>query len=1540
MTYSPFHFRVLKSVVIAAAALLGCSGDALAARSDWTVSEILDGLSSPDPKRRASAAWHAARKKDERLIDDLVRALSDTDTNVRNRAASAIAATRGVRADHATLSNLSHARAGVRLHLLSRFLHKRRLPEELLSKLQPRLTDQHSKIRSRAAGFIRYIPGDAAGAVMVGLLKHADANIRRQALARLRDHPIDQSVPLAAARLTDTDDDTRKYAAEVLHALARADKAHVKNVANVMLAALKHTDPAIRRQATAHFSAYPDPRALGPLIAALGDTDNDVRTRAASALGKFEDPRAKAEQKKAQEHEKVKPDMKALLAKATTADALVALLKHRDSGVRLAAALALRKMPGEPAMRAALAAFGHSDPGVRRYVVYRFYELPNTSALPALTNALKDTNSDVRKHAAMAIRKTPGEQATRAALAAWNHFDPVVRQHVTYRFYELPDPVALPKLVDALRDMDDTVRLYASQALQNTPGKDADNAAVGALSHPDPAVRYQAVYRFAVKSDDKTRVSVAAHIAKAVHDSDTKVRQNAGSTLSKTPGEEAAKAAVAAFSHVDPVVRQYAVRYFHSYPDAKVSAKLIKLLDDPLNEVRLEVISALAHSTDRATLSRLVTLIDHSDEEVRQRAGAAFRTFKSRLETELGGNEASELDPETVLNSQGLQAAFPMDVPAAFVEMRDGDRIAGNTIRYVGESPHLRSSAPPHLLIEPVGLSVVSDEESGPPQAFRARVLTRWIRRVVWQRSATSRYRPSTVLLRGGARVEFRSMRWGESGISVLVENSPRDIDFQDIAELHLPDVDPWVAYYEQLASLGLQPSDKLLRLDIADGSSVTVVQSRFLAFFNFAAAEPKDWIHAFQPAWSLDTLSTKRGRIQMRSLLPATRVPLTVPTEKRSSTDTSLRWRVNRNVRGGVLASANRAFRWGIGVHADRVLQFPVPHTAHAIELSLGLDRAAGTRGCARATVQLRQGGRVTPLFKSPLLIGSDKLYPTGGLELPERHAEAMVELVADSAHAERTLGADPFNIRDFVNWIEPHWQLDKSRLATSLAEQVPKLVAAQADWTLHEDTINKTCFRDRWHAAGKGRGKFQSNLVIRESPATLERTIAAGHNARQLVLYVCRTNDNSDMRRFDVRIDGKSVGIYNVPVRTHPQDPLPVIVPLSVPGSRKFTLTINHLDKMNGGEIHWRGIAFERETPSLFPLFEDHGEFTSTGKNQPAKLTLLGEGAYSGKRMIKITPGGQFEMALDGRFKIRERPTKDELRYLRFAFRKTGGGQLTLELRQPDGNLKPIRYTVGSGKLHNEPSKRHWEAGIPGEWVVCQVDLFADWGDVEIDGLVLGTPDGEHALVDCIYLARSERDFARIPNVPSVAETNLRARRTLSQPVLDKARPTVVAIEAGGRRGTGVLIGDQGYVLTASSVVAELGSEATVRMSDGIILKGRTTSIDKGSKCGVIQLEKKPKVTGPELSTKSELPNIGIYVGFSFSKNWRRAKEAASYITVIVGSDKKTFRPDYTVSGAWVGGPLFDELGHVVGIQTGSDPSGNAVFSRVHNLKIDNSR
>jgi hypothetical protein len=52
-----------------------------------------------------------------------------------------------------------------------------------------------------------------------------------------------------------------------------------------------------------------------------------------------------------------------------------------------------------------------------------------------------------------------------------------------------------------------------------------------------------------------------------------------------------------------------------------------------------------------------------------------------------------------------------------------------------------------------------------------------------------------------------------------------------------------------------------------------------------------------------------------------------------------------------------------------------------------------------------------------------------------------------------------------------------------------------------------------------------------------------------------------------------------------------------------------------------------------------------------------------------------------------------------------------------------------------------------VPDQWVLVTRDLFKDFGAGQLNGLTLSCPDGEYALFDHIYLARSMQDFERCP-------------------------------------------------------------------------------------------------------------------------------------------------------------------------------------------------
>src|SRR5262249_6473611 len=142
---------------------------------------------------------------------------------------------------------------------------------------------------------------------------------------------------------------------------------------------------------------------------------------------------------------------------------------------------------------------------------------------------------------------------------------------------------------------------------------------------------------------------------------------------------------------------------------------------------------------------------------------------------------------------------------------------------------------------------------------------------------------------------------------------------------------------------------------------------------------------------------------------------------------------------------------------------------------------------------------------------------------------------------------------------------------------------------------------------------------------------------------------------------------------------------------------------------------------------VFEDDEQF----------ITLLNEGngraipdqrqAYSGKYAMRVTPDQRFNAKLPNLgVKIRENPGPGEFRYLRFAWQKTQGNTICLQLAH-DGKFGPaaaspnsnngregakFRYNAGGG---DEPFGASLQLSdkIPAKFELVTRDLFHDFGE-----------------------------------------------------------------------------------------------------------------------------------------------------------------------------------------------------------------------------------
>jgi putative heme-binding domain-containing protein len=173
---------------------------------------------------------------------------------------------------------------------------------------------------------------------------------------------------------------------------------------------------------------------------------------------------------------------------------------------------------------------------------------------------------------------------------------------------------------------------------------------------------------------------------------------------------------------------------------------------------------------------------------------------------------------------------------------------------------------------------------------------------------------------------------------------------------------------------------------------------------------------------------------------------------------------------------------------------------------------------------------------------------------------------------------------------------------------------------------------------------------------------------------------------------------------------------------------------------------LGFLRDTigsasPAVATLFDDEVSFPSLLSEGDGRVRIVSDDVFSGTVSLVVSPPQRFSGRIPGwEFLIRENPGSGEYRYLRYAWKQRTGHGIMLELaddgRWPAADSPSHRYFAGKNTTG-------WAAvcvdnAPPGDWVVVQRDLWAEFGDMTLTGLAPTAMGGE-ALFDRIELLRS---------------------------------------------------------------------------------------------------------------------------------------------------------------------------------------------------------
>jgi len=193
-----------------------------------------------------------------------------------------------------------------------------------------------------------------------------------------------------------------------------------------------------------------------------------------------------------------------------------------------------------------------------------------------------------------------------------------------------------------------------------------------------------------------------------------------------------------------------------------------------------------------------------------------------------------------------------------------------------------------------------------------------------------------------------------------------------------------------------------------------------------------------------------------------------------------------------------------------------------------------------------------------------------------------------------------------------------------------------------------------------------------------------------------------------------------------------------------------------------------------------------------------------------------------------------------------------------------------------------------------------------------------------------------ARTTSPGSLAE--LRALEAQIKVVVDKTMPSTVAILIPGGAGSGVIVSEDGLVLTAAHVIGKPGRSVMFLLADGTIVRGKSLGVSRTNDSGMAKITDKPPTDAKWAGAKD-----GKWLAAEMGKSDDKNLKGGQWLVALghhggpqkdrtpplrVGRYEKMLNPyrdegyrlrtDCALVGGDSGGPLFDLSGKVVGIHS----------------------
>lgn len=802
----------------------------------------------------------------------------------------------------------------------------------------------------------------------------------------------------------------------------------------------------------------------------------------------------------------------------------------------------------------------------------------------------------------------------------------------------------------------------------------------------------------------------------------------------------------------------------------------------------------------------------------------------------------------------------PAELPTAYIEFYSGDRLPGRTVAYHPAGVEYQADLPETFSVAPSFPFNRSD--SSYRQEIRVR--REFVRKIVWQHmpALADRHVPATLFLTNGREIQFRAIRFDERGVHLLAGRERMSFGFQEIAELHLEQEPYWDLHLQELAILfpgGTVESADRLRLaqwETVDGLVATTSVQRIDAESYNDNNNSDRWAHGIQPAWSLDTIwvacrSTWMWRSWNMDTVPLFRLPLSESREGAMFSRGGFASRSNRSVIGTAASSGDRPIGWSLGVMAPSQLRFPLPKSAIGFQTEVAIDQAAADRGCVRG--QVFYSWETAPKFESDTLVGSAQIADSGQLAIDSVPADGQLILTADPLLEGQPEGADPFDIRDMTNWIEPRLLLDRKQLKAEIQTRTPKTILAWQDWKLEND-LSQVQFATT-HRRVQYPYEFPSwrtTVSTQHEPLRLTTRRKISPDAKYLEIVTAKFEGPNEPV-IDVRING--IPVFSAPLQnanTHDpvHSPPPYLVNVSPFAGSEVTIEITQSPTATGLGIDWRGLHFLEHPSFLFPIVENPSQAEvdamTTLEGKPAHVIRRNDIRQLSRPLLETPDGEWIEIArFDKPLEIRERPVPGQYRQLRLAVAKAGKGYALIRFLHDNEEESPAIYSIGTkkagkGVIELNPRSFDNKKAMDENWEIVTPDLYSNFRDLDITGIAIQSVGESSCLWDQIYFAGSAWYFDRHLSVPPV-NSNWDNWQKRSEELVPRLQKATLLVKRPGQEVRPAVMVDQGGGILAmlGDDTWQPGTEVEVSRHDGQKFAAKLLGIDTESKLGLVQID-----------------------------------------------------------------------------------------------------